>query len=502
MHRRRFLRDLVLGGTALTVLPGLGGLAETWRVPRVVADPVRVRGRVTAAGRGLARVAVTDGLTVVDTDAEGRFELVASSAQPFVYLSLPAGYAIPQSATGTARHFAPLTPANPDLRFDLVPLPAGDERHAFVALADPQTQNAYEMERFHAETIPDVAATVRAFGDVPTFGVAVGDIMFDDLSLYPEYERAVGRTGAPFFQVVGNHDLDFDAPADGGSTATFRRHFGPTYYSFDRGAVHYVVLDDVLWHGAGYIGYLDDAQLGWLAQDLARVEAGRPVVVFTHIPALSTRFRRVGEAKPSESGSITNREALYALLAPYAAHIVSGHTHEHEHVFEGGVHEHVLATSCGAWWSGPICYDGTPSGYAVFEARGEDLRWRYQATGGGADHGLRLYPRGADPSAPDEIVANIWDWDPAWRVVLYEGSDRRGAMGRRTGLDPLSVRLHEGPARPQRRPWVDPVPTDHLFYAPLQADAADVTVEATDPWGRTYTASMRDAVDLESATGG
>ncbi|WP_457651156.1 calcineurin-like phosphoesterase C-terminal domain-containing protein [Rhodocaloribacter sp.] len=491
--RRRFLKRATLAGAALACPSVL--LADPYRPLPVSpgrAAPVRVRGRVASGGRGLAGVAVTDGVTVAATDAEGAFELIADGRRPFVYLSMPAGYAVPRNPTGTARFYAPMRPdggGEMQAVFDLEPLATSDERHAFFVLADPQTEDGFEMSRFHAETVPDVRATAAALGETPVFGLTCGDIMYDHLDLYPEYERAVAAMGLPFFQVIGNHDLDLDGMTDEASAHTFAAHFGPTHYSFDRGAVHYVVLDDVFWHAAGYLGYLDADQLGWLAQDLARIEPGRTVVVFTHIPALSTRFRRAGGDTPPPAASITNREALYRLLEPFDAHLITGHTHENEHVFEHGTHEHVCGTVCGAWWSGDICYDGTPNGYAVFEARGEELRWRYKSTGRDAGHQMRVYGRGADPKAPDEIVANVWDWDPAWTVVWYENGERKGAMARRTGTDPLSERLHRGPDKPEHRPWVEPVPVEHLFYAPVAPDAADVRVEATDRFGRTYTAS-------------
>ncbi len=178
------------------------------------------------------------------------------------------------------------------------------------------------------------------------------------------------------------------------------------------------------------------------------------------------------------------------MLEPYQAHVISGHTHESEHVFEGSVHEHVQGTACGAWWTGPICNDGTPSGYGVYEARGEELRWRYKATGHPDDHQLRLYQRGIDPAAPDEIVANVWDWDPAWTVAWYEDGMRKGLMARRVGTDPLSERLHRGDDLPPPRPWVEPAPTNHLFYVPVSADAGEIRVEATDRFGHTYSAVL------------
>jgi hypothetical protein len=59
-------------------------------------------------------------------------------------------------------------------------------------------------------------------------------------------------------------------------------------------------------------------------------------------------------------------------------------------------------------------------------------------------------------------------------------------MARRNGHDPLSVQLHSGPELPVRRPWVDPVVTNHLFYATPSPGAREVVVEARDPQGRTY----------------
>jgi hypothetical protein len=137
---------------------------------------------------------------------------------------------------------------------------------------------------------------------------------------------------------------------------------------------------------------------------------------------------------------------------------------------------------CGAWWTGGVCYDGTPNGYGVYEVRGSEIRWRYKATGQPDTHQLRVFPRGADPKSPDEIVANVWAFEPGWSVVWYDGADRR------TGLDPLAVRLQAGPELPAKRAWVDPVPTTHLFYAPVGPGAGAVRVEATDPAGRTYVA--------------
>ena len=488
MHRRTFLTStgLVAGALALperlladpyAPLPSLAGMPT----------PVRIRGRVTGGGRGLPGVRVSDGISVVRTAADGSYSLVSDATQPFVFVSTPAGWQPARNPSGTARFYQPLS-AQPEQRADfaLVPRP-GDARHTLLVLADPQTQDRVETELLHAETVPDVQATVKGLGERAVAGVACGDIMFDDLSLYPEWDRAVQRMGVPFYQVIGNHDLDFESRTDEGAGSTFRRHFGPTAYSFDLGAVHYIVLDDVFWHGAGYLGYVDGRQLAWMAADLATVERGRTVVVLQHIPALSTADARTTNAsRPGPGSSQMNREAVYRLLEPYRGYIVSGHQHEMEHVREGGATHVVSGAVCGAWWSGPICRDGTPNGYLVLDGDDEAVSWRYKSTGKPLEHQMRVYGRGADPTAPVEVVANVWAWMEGWRVTWSEDGQPRGTMARRNGRDPLSVQLHSGPELPVRRPWVDPMVTNHLFYATPSPGAREVVVEARDPQGRMY----------------
>ena len=497
LDRRRFLRQAAL---APAWAAGAAGLFAQ-RVPQPPFQPiarpdraVRVRGMVHAAGVGLPRVAVTDGVSVVQTASDGSFTLLASSRQPFVYVSVPAQCEVPVGAHGTARIFRPLLANASDemsVEFPLVRRAEPSARHGFVALADTQTLDKEDMGRLHAQTVPDVQQWAAGLEGRARFGVAVGDIMFDDLTLYPEYEQAVRAMGIPFFQVVGNHDLDFAARSAELTTSTFMRHFGPTYYSFDVGAVHYVVLQDVLYHGTGYVGYVDERQLAWLEADLALVERGRPVVVFAHIPFESRQWVRDGGPRPGAAVSVNNRAALYALLEPFDVHVVSGHTPENEPVFEGGVHEHILGTTCGAWWTGPVCHDGTPSGYAAFDVDGESIRWTYKGTGLPADQQMRLYGPGTDPTAPDELVANVWDWDPTWRVEWVADGEPRGPMARRTGLDPLAVELQKGPSLPKKHGWVEPQRTDHLFYAPVGPATREVLVRATDRFGRTYTATWR-----------
>lgn len=456
----------------------------------VAPRPARIRGRVVAAGRGVAGAIVSDGLSSVATDTEGVFELVSDRNARFAFVSLPRGYVVPTGSAGTASIYRRLHFDAGDeaaVRFELEPTGSDEERHRFLVFGDTQVSDDEEVRELNARTIPEVRSLAQS--QEIAFGITCGDIVDDTLELFSDYERAVSSTGIPFFQVIGNHDFD---PPEGSvrRTRRFEEHFGPTDYSFNRGAVHYVVLNDVFWLGDGYVGFLTEERLSWLASDLAHVEPGSTVVVFSHVPFLSTISERTGGNIAPREAQVTNRDRLHAMLEPFDAHLVTAHTHDNHHLFHGGCHEHVVATVCGAWWSGPVCWDGTPQGYHVFEAGGT-LSWRFHATGHPPERQLRLYPPGADARRSDQIVANVWNWDPAWKVFWYENGVRKGEMQRARGLDPMAVSLYEGPHRPLKNSdWVEPVLTDHLFYAPAPAEDARVMVEAVDPWGNVDAQSL------------
>jgi hypothetical protein len=50
--------------------------------------------------------------------------------------------------------------------------------------------------------------------------------MFDDLSLYGRYNRIIGQIGIPWWNIGGNHDLNFEAPDSRYSRETYKRVFG------------------------------------------------------------------------------------------------------------------------------------------------------------------------------------------------------------------------------------------------------------------------------------
>ena len=83
---------------------------------------------------------------------------------------------------------------------------------------------------------------------------------------------------------------------------------------------------------------------------------------------------------------------------------------------------------CGAWWAGHVNRCGAPNGYLVVQVKGDDVKWRYKATGCSPDYQFRLYQPGEFESQKDYVVANIWDWDWTYTVNWYEDGVLKGAM--------------------------------------------------------------------------
>lgn len=487
-NRRDFLKKFALSAGALLIADKIHADPYNTLLTRKNIDPnadrinIKISGHVKADQKGLKNVAVSDGISVVLTDENGFYSIVSDNLQRFVFISIPSGYTLPTNPSGTAKFYHQINNKQ-EQRADFILQKEKDtnDEHSFLVFADPQTLDMDDINLLHTQTVPDVQKLLKNIS-VPVFGVTAGDIMFDHLELFPEYEKAVKQMGLPCFQVLGNHDVEVMSRTDEQSIRTFQRYFGPAYYSFNRGEIHYVVLDDIFWFG-GYIGYLSQVQLDWLRNDLRYVEKGKTVVVFAHIPIYTEQHLRYGEKKPSNSLVVTNRDLLYKLLEPYNAYLICGHTHESEYIINQGIEHHVGGAVCGAWWTGPVCFDGTPNGYSVYSVKGSNLTWKYKSVGFDLDHQMRLYRK------DNSILANVWNADKNWKVSIY-GSGIKTEMKQTQDFDPLSVELHQGDKKPVKHPWVDPVPTTHMFTAQLPADAAEITVEAADRWGNIYTEKL------------
>ncbi len=469
MKRRNFIQNVIaLTGAVFTAgyLPANAGVAKA----------KGLKGRVVSKGKGVKGVVVSDGYNVIMTDANGKYSFDPHPLARAIFISTPAGYAF-KNQNGIARHYRKLKEINlkKNLVFDLVPLDKDDNEHQFVIWADPQVKNDADVQKMMTESVPSVQKFVAAAGaGTLLHGITVGDIVWDELKLFAEYDKAVEKMGIPFFQCIGNHDMDYRQGGDESSDVTFRETYGPSYYSFNRGKVHYIVMDNVRYLGKEreYDGFFVQEQLDWLKKDLSFVPKDKLIVLCVHIPV--------------HSGT-KNNEEFYTLLEDRKVHIMSGHTHYLKNVIRNNVYEHNHGTVCGAWWTGPICEDGTPCGYGIYKVKGTELEWHYQTTGQPADHQLKTFVNDVDGAK--QLQVNIWNHDPAWKTEYFIDGASKGPLQQFEGLDPLASSTMSGPELPKPRGFAEPKKTNHLFKATVPATAKSVTVKATDRFGKTYTAT-------------
>ena len=433
-----------------------------------------IKGAVLSGKKGLKDVVVSDGYSVVVTDKKGKYEFIAHPDAVSIFISVPAGYEFIHEK-GISRHYRQFQNGNwgSEVNFELARLNKNDDEHQFIIWADPQVKNAADVQKMMQESVPDVQKIISAAGaDTLIHGITVGDIVWDEPELYTEYNKAVAQMKIPFFQCLGNHDMDYNKGGDESSDDTFQKTYGPTYYSFNRGRVHYVVMDNVRYLGKDkeYDGYIQQNQLDWLQKDLSFVPKEKLIVLCLHIPV--------------HSGT-KNREALYALLQERNVHIMSGHTHYLVNAIQGNIYEHNHGTVCGAWWTGPICEDGTPCGFGVYKVKGTELSWHYQSTGKTADHQMKIYSSDHSPSEK-QVVVNIWNHDPAWKTEYWLDGVNKGALESFEGFDPLAYTNMFGPDLPKSRTFAEPKKTKHLFKTVIPSSVKEIKVVATDRFGKQY----------------
>ena len=125
------------------------------------------------------------------------------------------------------------------------PLTRQEESARFEALlfADTQPANGTELGYLRDDIV------AGALGMRAAFGINHGDVVFDDLSLYPRYLQILSATGIPWHHCPGNHDINSEARDDRGSRETWKRVFGPRHYAFQHAGATFIMLDNVHYFG-------------------------------------------------------------------------------------------------------------------------------------------------------------------------------------------------------------------------------------------------------------
>lgn len=453
------------------------------------ATPIQVKGKIESNGIGVPSVMVTDGVAVVQTDKNGKFALSTNSEREFVYYSLPSGYESPV-ALGVPVFYAPIDKNKKKQvrNFAIQPSKQSQTKHAFIVLGDPQVKTVDEFDLL-SKVIVDMNETVADLPtELPVHAMSMGDNVFDELQFFDQYKQIISKTKLPFYQLVGNHDMDYNERSDELSAKSYTAKFGPAYYSFNKGRIHYVVLKDVFYYGNAYkyIGYINENQLQWLEKDLATVKPGSTVIVSLHIPTVYGESEYTDNFANKMSNSVMNSAALFKIIAPFNTHIMAGHSHtQWNTIISPKLFEHTHSAACAAWWQGEIGVDGTPKGYTVYSVNGDSISWYFKTVELSKDEQFKLYPIGSELLYPDCVIANVYNYDPKWKVNWYENGVLMGEMEQYWGVDPLAKSTYI-PKQNKKYWWLSAGETHHLFKAKIVNPNVKITVKVTDRFGKLY----------------
>ncbi|MDF9832450.1 autotransporter-associated beta strand protein/T5SS/PEP-CTERM-associated repeat protein [Ereboglobus sp. PH5-5] len=448
-------------------------------------------------GAPVAGVVVSDGFQCVLTDANGVYQMKRNAKARMVYYSTPENFAINTmdafGKPGMAMFHAKLT-SQQRYDFDLVRLPAPEKDFILLAVGDPQVKNTGNLARYKNETVADMAQFAKT-ATLPAYAILLGDICYDSLPLLGSIRDATNLAGIPHFGVIGNHDHDQTISNDHNASAQYEETYGPANYSFNRGDVHIIGLDDILYNGnQKYVAGLTNEILEWVRQDLSFVPKTKTIIVAFHIPLRGYNY------------NYQNAHNLYNLLKDYAdVHFFSGHTHYQENItftISGSTknitaYEHIHGGACGAWWNSLVNTDGAPNGYGVFTVSGTKLAdWYYKPTGYSDTYQMRMY-RGnvvfsgsfSYNKTANDIVVDAWNSDSNWEIIAYENGVAAGAVSKIPAMpDAYANGYHKG-VRGGTSSSYSSNNNKHLYIHTLKKSDAQVEIRATDRFGKTYTLS-------------
>lgn len=250
------------------ILPCLALTAHAAYTGKIYVDSNH-NGRLDAGEKLLPGVAVSDGLNVVKTNAKGEFTLNGYEKTRFIFITTPSGYKT------NNKYYIPVNNAVQTYDFGLQELGNGriakDGSHEFIHISDTEIFSDVDGQGRWIKNLKDFAANDKA-----AFILHTGDICYEKGMKAHIRLMNTENMDCPVFYAIGNHDLVKGKYSE----ELFESLYGPVYYSFNAGNVHYIVTPMA---GGDYQpGYTVDQVARWMKNDLAQLASGTPVVIFNH----------------------------------------------------------------------------------------------------------------------------------------------------------------------------------------------------------------------------
>ncbi len=499
-------------------------------------------------GKPLEGVVVSDGLTSVKTDGEGRYAIASDLTKTrFIFVSQPSGYRA-STVNGLPAFYKelgkgdvqPINGVYHDVDFNLQKIESNPDSYTILMTADPQSRPrgrasdkiAYHSLDCQADMFRDLKEYSSSLSGTNVCGIVLGDIVHESMDLYDDFADGLKGLNYPTYAVIGNHDNDTAAADDDSGAACFEKYFGPRNYSFNLGKVHVVVLDNLIMDSddsgllKSYGQGLTDDVWGWLQSDLKFVDRSSTVMVCSHSPMfrMAEDYDRYDSRNTRHGYDYANLFGSFRKVYAWAGHVHNMFNYiPVSSSITANVETHTLSRTTGDLWTNEwLNGDGTPRGYLAVRIDGEDVSWQFRpvayqsnpvnnaalpeygyrtvednvvyADGErmGASYQMRAYPRGT--YGDNYVYVNVFMWDSEWQYPQYVDSD-----GNRTEMKPVTDSRFKFDAAAfgiyeyfknnqtlKNNGYDYDKNVRHLFrcYSAKKSDSGTVTV--TDRFGNTY----------------
>lgn len=507
-----------------------------------------VYGIVSSAGVGVENVVVSDGAEVTVTNEKGIYQLKSAKKWGYVFISVPSGYEVPSVGVLPQFHRALKNSADVVERADFkLEKVDGQDSYKIFMLGDMHLANRTGDLGQFAQFTSDLTDYMTRHKGEKMYALTLGDMTWDlywysNSYYFPQYLNTINSQikNLQIFHTMGNHDNDFQTRSDYDAAVKYVDQICPTYYSFNIGKVHYVVMDDIdcsSYDGTesrNYVKSLSAEQLDWLAKDLSHVAKTTPVVVAMHAQVFY----------PTTSGfkidhDQVNTLRLFDILDGYTVRFVTGHTHKLFNVTPDApivdghnFREYNSGSVCASWWwSGNLTpgihigTDGTPGGYGIWDVAGTDFQCLYKSTGWPEEYQFRSYDLNnvhfsmadvplmpSDISASvknaymqyvnaypqnndNEVLINIWNWNSDWTLSVVDENRKTLPYTEVWAYDPLhiaalSVKRFNNAGLKLTPSFITDKFT-HFFKVKADDADTDLVITVKDEFGNEWTENMQ-----------
>lgn len=507
-----------------------------------------VYGIVSSAGVGVENVVVSDGAEVTVTNEKGIYQLKSAKKWGYVFISVPSGYEVPSVGVLPQFHRALKNSADVVERADFkLEKVDGQDSYKIFMLGDMHLANRTGDLGQFAQFTSDLTDYMTRHKGEKMYALTLGDMTWDlywysNSYYFPQYLNTINSQikNLQIFHTMGNHDNDFQTRSDYDAAVKYVDQICPTYYSFNIGKVHYVVMDDIdcsSYDGTesrNYVKSLSAEQLDWLAKDLSHVAKTSPVVVAMHAQVFY----------PTTSGfkidhDQVNTLRLFDILDGYTVRFVTGHTHKLFNVTPDApivdghnFREYNSGSVCASWWwSGNLTpgihigTDGTPGGYGIWDVAGTDFQCLYKSTGWPEEYQFRSYDLNnvhfsmadvplmpSDISASvknaymqyvnaypqnndNEVLINIWNWNSDWTLSVVDENRKTLPYTEVWAYDPLhiaalSVKRFNNAGLKSTPSFITDKFT-HFFKVKADDADTDLVITVKDEFGNEWTENMQ-----------